>query len=87
MYTVITSKNADKDFDRLNKPDQEKTITKLKFIAANPFSSHPNATKIQGEKNTFRLRVGNIRVLYDLDTKSQTLTVWRVKPRSSTYRP
>jgi mRNA interferase RelE/StbE len=57
--------------------------TKITVLAADPYSPNNNATKLQGRAG-YRLRVGDWRVLYELE--SQRLVVLDVKPRGGAYQ-
>ena len=58
---------------------------KLEVIAANPYTDHPNAKKLQG-RNGYRLRVGDWRVIYDIQNDLLVILVLRVAPRGEVYR-
>jgi mRNA interferase RelE/StbE len=57
-------------------------LKKIAALAEDPYVSNNNATKLQGRKG-YRLRVGDWRVLYDLD--DGRLIVLDVKPRGGAY--
>ena len=52
---------------------------KLEAIAANPYPDHPNAKKLQG-RNGYRLRVGDWRVIYEIQNDQLVILVLRVAP-------
>lgn len=87
FYRVIVARRAKKYLDKLPPSDRKRIITKIKFISADPFASHPNITKIKGETYAYRLRIGNVRVVYDLDTQLRIIFVWKIAPRGSIYKP
>lgn len=87
MYQVVVDSQAKKYLDKLPRPEREKIITKLRFVAADPFGPLPDATSLKGEKSTFRFRVGNIRIVYDLDTANKRVVVWKIRPRGEVYKP
>ena len=63
-----------------------KTIReKLEAIAANPYSDHANAKKLQG-RDGYRLRVGDWRVIYEIQNDELVILVLRVAPRGEVYR-
>jgi mRNA interferase RelE/StbE len=39
-----------------------------------------------GHKGLFRIRVGDYRILYEIDDAAHVVTVTRVRPRGSAYR-
>ena len=60
-------------------------IDKIEGLAANPFAPNNNVTALKATDG-FRLRVGDWRVLYTLDTKAETMTIAAIVPRGEAYR-
>ena len=60
-------------------------IDKIEGLAANPFAPNNNVTALKATDG-FRLRVGDWRVLYTLDTKAGTMTIAAIVPRGEAYR-
>lgn len=60
-------------------------VGKIDDLAANPFASNKNVTGLEGVDG-FRLRVGDWRVLYTLDTEVRTMTIAAIVPRGGAYR-
>lgn len=58
---------------------------KLEAIAANPYADHPNAKKLQGREG-YRLRVGDWRVLYTIQSEKLVILVLKVASRGEVYR-
>lgn len=58
---------------------------KIEQVAADPFSSIPNAKKLQG-RDGYRLRVGDWRVIYEVNKKEVVIIVLKVAPRGEVYR-
>ena len=58
---------------------------KLEAIATNPYADHPNAKKLQG-RDGYRLRVGDGRVLYEIQDNKLVILVLKVAPRGEVYR-
>ena len=64
----------------------ERTIAhKIDALAADPLAPNNNVTPLR-HATGFRLRVGDWRVLYSLDTKSNQLKVAAILPRGEAYR-
>jgi len=61
-------------------------MDKLERIATNPFARHANVRAMQGWKDTFRLRQGDWRAVYQLDRAANEMTVIAVDVRGSVYR-
>lgn len=60
-------------------------VGKIDGLAANPFAPNKNVTALKGVEG-FRLRVGNWRILYTLDTEARMMTIAAIVPRGGAYR-
>ena len=58
---------------------------KLDQIARDPFAVHQNVTKLQNREG-YRLRVGDWRVIYDLQNEKLVIMVLKVATRGEVYR-
>jgi mRNA interferase RelE/StbE len=58
----------------------------LQGIAADPFGPHPNARRMKGGEDEFRLRHGDWRVLYRLDRAADTMIVTAIDTRGGVYK-
>ena len=58
----------------------------IETIAANPYGSHPNATRLRDRDGGFRLRIGDWRVIYFLDNERKVLLVVKIDRRGRVYR-
>ena len=60
--------------------------SKLSALAADPMAANNNVKPLHGVTG-FRLRVGNWRVLYEIDHRQRSLRVRHVGPRGEGYKP
>jgi mRNA interferase RelE/StbE len=58
---------------------------KLDQIAADPYTGHPNVTRLQNRPG-YRLRVGDWRVLYEIEGERLIILVLRIGSRGEVYR-
>jgi mRNA-degrading endonuclease RelE of RelBE toxin-antitoxin system len=61
-------------------------LARLARIAADPFVTHANVTRLKGEQDLFRLRQGDWRAVYRVDRAAQEVRVLVVEKRSGVYR-
>jgi hypothetical protein len=54
-------------------------------VAASPFTQYPNVARLAASQ-AYRLRVGDWRVIYELDRKTSTMHVVVIAPRGRAYR-
>ena len=83
FYKVIFSKSVEKDFRKIPKLEVSKILNEIAYLAKNPRSS--KTKKLKGEK-LYRLRVGNYRVIYDIQDNLMLIFVVKLGHRSDIYR-
>ncbi len=83
MYSLRILRGALKDLAELPKDYIRLMSQRIDHLAENP--RPPDAKKLHGGGG-YRVRVGVYRVLYDVDDKAKTVTIYRVKHRKDAYR-
>jgi len=58
---------------------------KVEMIAADPYADHPNAKKLQG-RDGYRLRVGDWRVIYKIQSEELVIMVLKIASRGEVYK-
>jgi mRNA interferase RelE/StbE len=85
MYRITFSLQAQREIRKLPLHIVSIIRQKLDIIAANPFASHPNVKKLQGQPG-YRLRVGDWRVIYLIEKDAVVILVIKVGHRSEVYK-
>ena len=83
FYKVIFTKSVKKDFKKIPKLEISKILNEIAYLAKNPRSS--KTKRLKGEK-LYRLRVGNYRVIYDIQDNLMLIFVVKLGHRSNIYR-
>ena len=73
---------AIKDLSKLHKGEVAKILSKIEELEKYPHI--PNLKKLTNFDPPYRLRVGNYRVLFNIE--DSTITVYRVRHRKESYR-
>jgi len=84
VYAVVTTKSFVKALSRLPVTWQKRIVGKIKEVAVDPYAKHNNVTKLQG-RDGYRLRVGDWRVIYELQDDRLELWVLEVGARGGIY--
>ena len=83
-YEVYIEQAAEKDLKALPVEYFRNVIRRIQALSNNP---HPSGCrKIKGSDNYWRIRIGNYRVLYEIDSTAKAVRVFRVKHRREIYR-
>ena len=84
MYRVLLERAAEKDLKSLSSKLHNQVISTLQRLAKNPRPS--GCRKLTGADNDWRVRVGDYRIVYEIDDTDQNVRVNRVRHRREVYR-
>ena len=84
MYEVYLERSAENDLKRLPTSIFHRIIPQIKTLAENPRPS--GCRKITGSKNDWRIRIGDYRIIYEIDEKAKAVRIMRVRHRREVYR-
>lgn len=84
MYEVYLERAAERDLKRLLPKDFYQIIPHIQSLAENPRPA--GCRKITGSKSDWRIRIGDYRVIYEIDEKAKAVKVMRVRHRREAYR-
>ena len=83
-YDIQWKKSAEKDLLNIDHQQIPRLIKSIESLATNPFPTRYR--KLQGTNKLFRIRVGDYRVIYQVDTNKDFLTIYYVRHRREAYR-
>jgi len=84
VYDVYLERSAENDLKRLPAFTFQHILPQIKTLAGNP--RPPGCHKITGSKNDWRIRIGDYRVIYEIDNKKKVVRIMRVRHRREVYR-
>ena len=83
-YDIRWKKSAEKDLLGIDYKQIPRITKSIESLAKNPFSRQYR--KLQGTDNFYRIRVGDYRVIYQVDTNKDFLTIYYIRHRREAYR-
>ena len=83
-FDVLIPKSVLKSLNKITDNDKSKVIFKLKDLtkASNPLGS----IKLKGYENQFRIRVGDYRIRYLVNSKSNEIVILDFAHRKEVYK-
>lgn len=87
MFSVLVSKQAGKFLKSLDRKRQNRIIRVLETLESNPIPFRIyDMKKLRGMENSYRIRVGNIRITYELFLSDFHIKVRYIGYRGSAYK-
>ncbi|MFN8453519.1 MAG: type II toxin-antitoxin system RelE/ParE family toxin [Anaerolineae bacterium] len=83
-YQVVLLKAAERDLSRLDKAVLPNVAKHLKALEADPRPA--NVTKLRGTENEWRIRVGDYRIIYEINDDKRVVAILRIRHRREAYR-
>lgn len=84
MYRLEIRRAAERDLRRLSPAVFARLNRQILELREDPRPS--GAKKLKGRLEGWRVRVGQYRILYEIDDEIQTVTIARVRHRRDVYR-
>lgn len=85
VYKLVFTKQAVKTLQRMPASIAKAIYLKMEKISQNPFESHSNVTKLQNREG-YRLRVGDWRIIYEVQQEKVIVLVLKIGLRKEVYR-
>jgi mRNA interferase RelE/StbE len=84
MYRVFLERAAEKQLKQLSAKLRDRVVAAIQALAKNPRPA--GCRKLSGTDNDWRIRVGDYRVVYEIDDAGREVRVNRVRHRREVYR-
>ena len=83
-YKIIFKPSVEKDLLGLPKAVVERVVKRIEDLRTEPFP--PGCVRLEAAERLFRVRIGDYRVVYEVDGKAKLITVHYVRHRRDVYR-
>lgn len=87
MFDIVYHKRAIKQLIKLPKGEREKIAKKIEQLKNNPFDFNKlNIKRLAGTKNSWRVRAGNLRAIYNVIKDKNIIYIRYLGYRGSIYK-
>ena len=83
-FSVVLKPAAVRDLRKLPKDIRRRVATRIDALATDPRPA--GVEPLKGEPDCFRLRVGEYRILYQVERKAHAVLIARIRHRREVYR-
>jgi len=83
-YEIRWKIAAQQDLQNIDPQQVPKIINAIERLVDNPFPLKHR--KLRGSEQDYRIRVGNYRVIYQVDTEAKIVIIFYVRHRREAYR-
>ncbi|MEW6686810.1 MAG: type II toxin-antitoxin system RelE/ParE family toxin [Candidatus Edwardsbacteria bacterium] len=86
MYEVLISHEAEKYYKKMDKDTKRRINKCIEILGRNPFAGG-HIKRLHGElEGKYRYAVGDLRIVYEINTKKQTVEIRAIKSRGDVYK-
>jgi mRNA interferase RelE/StbE len=85
MYGILFTKSVGKALRKMPQDIDQRIRERLERIAEDPYAQQPNVTRLQNRPG-YRLRVGDWRVICEVEQEELVILVLRIGRRGEAYR-
>ena len=84
FYEIRWKQSAERDLHRIDRQQIAQIIGAIESLSNDPFPSQHR--KLRGTEKLYRIRVGDYRVIYEVDTSIKMVVIHYVRHRKEAYR-
>ena len=83
-YRIVIKKSAAKSLKKIARADQKRIADRIDSLAEGP--PNPDTTKMKGNNPFHRVRVGDYRIIYEIQDEVLIILVVKIGHRRDIYR-
>ncbi len=83
-YSITFARSARKELEKFPRQIAGRILEKISALAANPRPI--GSLKLKGDENLWRIRIGDYRVIYEIDDAERNVDISIIRHRKDVYR-
>ena len=84
LFKVDWKISSEHDIRKINRQFIPKILNKIESLASNPFPDQ--AKRLKESESSYRLRIGDYRVIYQVDFQKKAIIIYHVHHRKDAYK-
>jgi len=83
-FKINWKSSSEHDLRKIDKQYIPRIVDAIESLAHNPFPSQ--SKKLKDSESGFRLRIGDYRIIYQVDSKKKEITIYYIRHRKDAYK-
>jgi mRNA interferase RelE/StbE len=83
-YRIEWKSSAEKELKAIDRQHIPRILEAVESLTINPFPSQ--SRKLRDVEKSYRIRVGDYRIVYQVDEKEGMVTIYHIRHRKDIYR-
>jgi mRNA interferase RelE/StbE len=83
-YRIEWKSSAEKELKAIDRQHIPRILEAVESLTINPFPTQ--SRKLRDVEKSYRIRVGDYRVVYQVDVEEGMVTIYHIRHRKDTYR-
>ena len=83
-YAITFARSARKELEAPSRPLVARVLNRIESLGRDPRPT--GSRKLNGQGSLWRIRVGDYRIIYEIDDSRQTVDISAIRHRSDAYR-
>lgn len=84
LFRIDPKGSLEHDLRKIDRQFIPNILEAIESLSENPFPAQ--SRKMKGSESSYRLRVGDYRVIYQVDTENKIVTVYHARHRKDIYK-
>lgn len=84
LFKIDPKGSLEHDLRKIDKQFISKILEAIESLSENPFPVQ--SIKMKGSESSYRLRVGDYRIIYQVDTSNKIVTIYYARHRKDVYK-
>jgi len=84
FYEIQWKRSAEKDLRGINRQSISRILEAVESLSNDPFPSQHR--KLHGSESSYRIRIGDYRVIYQIDKENNIIVIYHIRHRKDIYR-
>lgn len=85
MYEIFFTNKSEKELNKLIKDQAKNVLNKISRLSF-PFPPSLDIKKLGRTKSSFRIRIGKVRVIFEIDSNKKEIWIRKIGYRKDVYR-